>query len=303
MGNQDQTEKMLLDFNDEFAEVFSVLVFKNKIKIDPNRLQDAATEYHHFEKGNPKELRRDIVKRYDGARLGFILLGIENQSDVDTLMPIRLMGYNWTRYRYQASQANTRPPERMLEPVFAHVINFSYKKKWDWPLALKDIVQVPNELEEFFQDYKITVTNVAWLTPEDRSLLTGDFRILADTLCAVRETGEIPGSTQTIRHLEELLATLAAITHRQYTIPQLTDTTTQGDMTMDDVFAQWEQKFIDQGYEQGQKEGFENGQNSSAVRACQRFGKSEDETMHYLMLEYGMTKDDARTTTKQYWMQ
>ena len=34
MGNQDQTEKMLLDFNDEFAEVFSVLAFKNKIKIN-----------------------------------------------------------------------------------------------------------------------------------------------------------------------------------------------------------------------------------------------------------------------------
>ena len=47
MGNQDQTEKMLLDFNDEFAEVFSVLAFKNKIKINPERLQDAATEYHH----------------------------------------------------------------------------------------------------------------------------------------------------------------------------------------------------------------------------------------------------------------
>ena len=26
----------------------------------------------------------------------------------------------------------------MLEPVFAHVINFSCKKKWDWPMALKD---------------------------------------------------------------------------------------------------------------------------------------------------------------------
>ena len=302
MGNQDQTEKMLLDFNDEFAEVFSVLAFKNKIKIDPERLQDAATEYHHFEKGNPKELRRDIVKRYDGARLGFIILGIENQSDVDTLMPIRMMGYNWTRYRYQASQAITRPPERMLEPVFAHVINFSYKKKWDWPLALKDIVQVPNELEEFFQDYKITVTNVAWLTPEERSLLTGDFRILADMLCAIRETGEIPGNTQTIRHLEELLATIAAITHQQYPIPHFTDATAQGERTMDDVFAKWEQKFIDQGYNKGQKEGFENGQNSSVVRTCQDFGKTKDETIAYLIQKYGMTRDNACATTQQYWM-
>ena len=63
---------------------------------------------------------------------------------------------------------------------------------------------------------------------------------------------------------------------------------------MDDVLAQWKQKFIDQGYEQGQ--------NSSVVRTCQRFGKNEDETINYLMTEYGMTKDDARATTQQYWM-
>ena len=46
---------------DEFAEVFSIFAFKNKIKIDSERLLDAATEYHHLEKGNPKELRRDAV--------------------------------------------------------------------------------------------------------------------------------------------------------------------------------------------------------------------------------------------------
>ena len=55
---------------DEFAEVLSIFAFKNKIKIDSERLLDAATEYHHLEKGNPKELRRDAVTTRNTLLLG-----------------------------------------------------------------------------------------------------------------------------------------------------------------------------------------------------------------------------------------
>ena len=299
MGKPDQTEKLLLDLNDEFAEVFSTFAFKNKLKLKPDALHEAATEYHHLEQGEPKELRRDIVKLYDGLKLGIIVLGIENQSEVDPIMPIRLMGYDWTRYRYQASHAEKQPPQNMLAPVFSHVINFSYKQKWDWPLSLKDIVSVPPLLEEFFKDYTIEVTNVAWLTPQERSMLTGDFRILADTLCAIRETGKIPGGTRTIRHVDELLATLAAVTHREYGIDLPDDQKRQGDpnMTMDDVLTKWEQGLRAEGYANGEKAG----QNCSTVHTCQDLGKTEDETIHYLMKKYGMTRDEARSTTTQYW--
>ena len=118
MGRPDQTEKMLLDLNDEFAEVFSAFACKNKLKLNPDALHEAVTEYHHLELGKPKELRRDIVKRYDGLKLGIIVLGIENQSEVDPMMPIRMMGYDWTRYRYQMCHVESQSPQTMLSPVF-----------------------------------------------------------------------------------------------------------------------------------------------------------------------------------------
>ena len=323
MGKPDLTEKMLLDFNDEFAEVFSAFAFQNKLKLNPDHLHEASTEYHHFEQGQPKELRRDIVKIYDGLQLGIVVLGIENQTDIDPIMPIRIMGYNWTRYRYQASHAKELPPHSMLSPVFSHVINFSYTRKWDWPLSLKDIISVPKELEDFFQDYKIDVTNVAWMTPQERSVLTGDFRILADTLCAIRETGRIPGGKKTIRHVDELLATLAAVTNRKYCFDMPIHQDSQGEqtMTMDDVLTKWEDGLRAEGYrlgeqdgqkagfqdgqkagfQDGQKAGFQDGQKRSAVFACQDFGKSMDETISYLMQRYDMTLDDARNTTQTYW--
>ena len=310
MGNPDQTEKLLLDFNDEFADVFSAFVFKDKLKLDPDRLQEAATEYHHLENGKPKELRRDVVKLYDGLSLGILVLGFENQSDIDPLMPIRMMGYNWTRYRYQASIAAKAPPTIPLSPIFSHVINFSYTHQWTWPLSLKDIVSVPPALEEFFQDYKITVTNVAWLSQEDRAMLSGDFRILADTLCAIRETGKIPAETRIIRHVDELLATLAAVTHRNYCIDINTDHDEgEKQMTMNDVLTKWEQALRAEGFEQGEKAGFEQGEkagfvsgkNRSAVQTCQDLGKSEDDTIFYLMQKFSMTREEAQYTTLKYW--
>lgn len=77
---------------------------------------------------------------------------------------------------------------------------------------------------------------MAWLSQEDRAMLSGDFRILADTLCAIRETGKIPADTRIIRHVDELLATLAAVTHRNYCIDINTDHDEgEKQMTMNDV--------------------------------------------------------------------
>ena len=72
-------------------------------------------------------------------------------------------------------------------------------------------------------------------------------------------------------------------------------------MTMDDVLTKWEQGLRAEGYVNGEKVGYVNGQNSTAVRTCQDLGKTEDETIHYLMQKYGMTQEEAHSTTVQYW--
>ena len=90
-----------------------------------------------------------------------------------------------------------------------------------------------------------------------------------------------------------LLATLAAVTRRNYI--GIRPEEIEGDqiMTMDDVLTKWEQGVFDK----GEKSGFDKGQ----VQACQDFGKTEDETIQYLMQKYGMTLELARSTTQKYW--
>ena len=62
---------------------------------------------------------------------------------------------------------------------------------------------------------------------------------------------------------------------------------------MDDVLTKWEDEL--------RAEGEKNGENRSAVRSFQYLGKTENETMLYLMQEYGMTQEEARSTTLKYW--
>ena len=72
-------------------------------------------------------------------------------------------------------------------------------------------------------------------------------------------------------------------------------------MTMDDVLTKWEQGVFDKGEKSGFDKGEKSGFNKGQVQACQDFGKTEDETIQYLMQKYGMTLELARSTTQKYW--
>ena len=137
MGGPDKTHKMLLGFNDEFAEVFGAFALKGKIPLDSSRLREAQVEYQHIERGKAKELRRDVVKMYDGYACGIVIVGIENQMKPYFGMTIKTMGYDWARYDYQLEQREGgtkrqfpwRPSDKSayhcMAPVISHVLNFS----------------------------------------------------------------------------------------------------------------------------------------------------------------------------------
>jgi hypothetical protein len=317
MGNPDRTHKMLLEYEDEFAEIFSVFALSNKQKLDQTLLREAATEYEHIAHDKPEELRRDVVKLYGDTALGLIVCGLENQMTVDISMPVRMMGYDWTRYRYQLEHAKPLNQDTRISPIFSHVLNFSYKQKWRWPHSLRDLVNLPPALAEFFQDYKIGVTNLAWLTPEERAKLTGDFRAFVEALCELRETGRITGIKQPIKHIEAMLALLAATTNSQsFELIDKTDFE-GGKTTMCEIIDKWENQLRSEGYKNGEIVGFANGEavgyangeavgyangeKQTSVRVCRDFGKTQSETADYLVQKMHLTREQANEAVKAYW--
>ena len=89
--------------------------------------------------------RRDILKEYGSGRFLVAALGIENQSTIDSDMPVRVMGYDYAACRDQINKSKKRVP------VITIILNFS-RTEWKTPLSLKDMFHLSEDLDPFVQD-------------------------------------------------------------------------------------------------------------------------------------------------------
>jgi len=174
MGQKDITEKQLEEFNDVFADIYNVLVF-GKNMIDENRLQDGATESRYKDDdGMNRDQRRDVMKTYlDEYRMELAFVGIDNQTTVDRYIPVRILGYDYGKYRRQVDEKKFP-----LVPVITLVLNLS-NTRWNDYKSLAEITRVPPEFEPYFQDYKIKVVDVAFLEDSVIEKFTSDFKLVA----------------------------------------------------------------------------------------------------------------------------
>lgn len=139
MAEKDITEKTLEDYNDVFADIMNVLLFHGERIVSEEEL-DIATPRSIY-KANAKlhEQERDVSKYWKNGTVRIALYGIENQTDIDFDMPLRLFSYDGTAYRAQllADQKTKRrhKPHRTLKkkpryPVITLVLYFGHERHW-----------------------------------------------------------------------------------------------------------------------------------------------------------------------------
>ena len=107
MGKADTVTKAYMRKNEVFADAFNYLIYGGRMCIDPAQLQEVDTTEialpfgSQDEDGNREEdavqkyrdiLKSAVVKQEDEA--AYILLGIENQTDIHYAMPVRNMIYD-----------------------------------------------------------------------------------------------------------------------------------------------------------------------------------------------------------------
>ena len=95
MGIKDLTEKILEDYNDIFADIVNVLVFKGKQRIKPETLVNTGvhSQYKNDKTGVLHEQERDVAKYWMNGKVQIALCGLENQTAVEPKMPLRVFGY------------------------------------------------------------------------------------------------------------------------------------------------------------------------------------------------------------------
>ncbi len=206
------TEKTLEGFNDVFADIVNVLLFKNKRLIKEDELTAESPRSIYKADGKLHEQERDVAKYWRRGTIRIALLGFENQTEPDADMPLRVLSYDGSAYRAQltANKSDEGTPDRY--PVVTLVLYFGYKNHWNKPTNLLERLKFPEELKPFLNDYRINLFEIAWLTDEQVSMFQSDFHLVADYFVQMRKNKGYTPPKESIRHVHEFLQLMSVMT-------------------------------------------------------------------------------------------
>lgn len=207
MGEKDLSEKYLESYNDVFADILNVLLFDGKEQIKPSELSETITETQYKADGKPHEQRRDIAKLWEKQKTELVLIGLENQTDIDKDMLFRVMGYDGAYYRAQLTDG-----KKERYPVATIVLYFGVDR-WDGTTCLYEAVSIPEEMKAYINNYKIHVFEIAYLTEEQVNCFQSDFRFVADYFVQKRKNKYYIPPKGVIKHVDALLQMMTALTH------------------------------------------------------------------------------------------
>lgn len=210
MGKKDLIEKRLEDYNDVFADIFNTLLFQKEELLQEQLINGPTVSIYKDAADELREQGRDIFKIYQNSTwLVIASLGIENQTKYDAVIPIRVMGYDYSSYRMQIDQ------KKPLYPVITLVLNFS-KERWENNKSLHQMLKLSNEWKAYVQDYKIHVFDIAFLEDDVIEKFQSDFKMVAQFFKNKR-IGKDPfeGNEAILQHAEEFLELLAVFTGDQ----------------------------------------------------------------------------------------
>lgn len=113
MSRQDIVTKDYMEDTSVFADVFNHLIYKGEKVIDPKKLRtldtaEISVPYGADGSGVPIQKFRDKLKvlaAMEDDEAAYLLLGLENQSEVHYAMPVKAMVYDGLQYAGQVERA------------------------------------------------------------------------------------------------------------------------------------------------------------------------------------------------------
>ena len=108
VAEKDIAEKTLEGYNDVFADIANVLLFNGRRLINPDDLEDRTPNSSYKVDGKIHGQERDVAKAWRNGTIRLACIGTENQTRVDKLMPLRIIGYDGAEYR---SQYDSKEPK------------------------------------------------------------------------------------------------------------------------------------------------------------------------------------------------
>lgn len=216
MAEKDIAEKTLEAYNDVFADIVNVLLFGGKLLVKEDELVDESPNSSYKADGKLHAQERDVAKYWGTGLVHIAMYGMENQTDIDHDMPLRLFSYDGASYRAQLltdqemKEKTGKTAQRY--PVVTLVLYFGYDRHWKTPRTLYECLDIPEELKPFVNDYHMNLYEIAYLTDEQVQMFASDFKIVADYFVQMRKSKNYIASETTIKHVHELLQLMSVMT-------------------------------------------------------------------------------------------
>jgi len=200
---KDTISKLVFSDDFRFAEVFNKALFKTDYVKPEELIESNPTEYSFSEDKALQQHRDTLKKLYKGEELA--ILGMEHQSSVDYIMPLRVMYYDCINYYKQRDTINQNRIKKLkgaeflsrfakkdkLKPVLTLVIYYG-DEKWDGPRSLKDMLDIKSPvIEAFVPDFPIHIVDVKHLKPEEIESYTGYVKILFGILSYAKDDDKL----------------------------------------------------------------------------------------------------------------
>ena len=252
MQEKDITQKMLERHNDVFSDIVNVLLFGGKKVVVEEALFDATTDSILKIEGRVRFQDRDVAKYWKDSQINIALFGIENQTNSDKFMPLRVMGYDGLEYTRQVRKEYDGENKY---PVITLVLYLGYDKKWIYPKNLFGALDIDEGLKPYVNDYKINLFEIAYLDREIIDSFKSDFWILADYLYQMRVNKNYVADKKSIAHIEELLMLMSAMTGDKRFEEIIDEANTKEVVNMCEVLDIVEARGIEKGIEKGREEG------------------------------------------------
>lgn len=159
-----------------FADLFNAWMYGGKQVIDPGSLMTEDSVQPRPEYARPYKHVRDVVKMYQKDGVQLVLLGIENQEQVDYSAPVRIMQFDGADYQNQVRRTEEENRKRLglktglpaffredrIVPVITLILYFG-EEEWDRPVRLHDMLAFPKgdtRIKMLVSDYPIHVISV-----------------------------------------------------------------------------------------------------------------------------------------------
>ena len=287
-SEKDSLTKRFMERPEVFADAFNLLIYDGEKVIQPSELKaldttEIAIPYGADSDAAPEQKYRDVFKSrvamMDG-RAAYLLLGVENQSEIHYAMPVRNMVYDALQYSAQvAAKAKAHRKEKnstdgqkissgeylsgfyrndKLIPVITLVIYFG-ANEWDGPVTIHEMLEESDDkILRLTPDYRINLVSPASLTENQAEKLSSDLKEVMLFVKYSRDKRKLLELLDTDEHFKAIDIDTAHV------IKALTGTNikinhSEGEINMCQAIEDMRNEAMEQGLEKGMEQGLEKG--------------------------------------------